>query len=76
MADIVAAIEAVVPAVAGRVTYDKQAPSTVMDIDDRPLEAALGRVAWMPLTDGVRRTIAHFQWAIQRGTLDVERALA
>ncbi len=76
MADIVAAIEAVLPGAAGRISYDPHAASTVSEIDDQPLEAALGRVEWTPLADGVCRTITHFQRAIHAGTLDVERALA
>jgi nucleoside-diphosphate-sugar epimerase len=76
MADVVAAIETAVPGAAGRITCDARAPSTVVDVDDRPLVDALGPIAWVTLADGVRWTIEHFQRAIRAGRLDVERALA
>jgi len=76
MQDIVAAIEVVAPEAAGRITFDPTTPPSISEIDDRPLEEALGPVEWIPLADGIRRTIEHFQAALRAGTLDVERALA
>ena len=77
VAEVVAAIEAAAPEMAGRVTFEP-APLGVgpEDVDGRPLEEALGAIDWVPLTEGVRRTIEHFRAAIRDGTLDVDRAVA
>ena len=76
MPEVVAAIEAAAPEMAGRITFDPQPLAVPDDIDGRPLEDALGPIAWTPFAEGVRRTIAHFRAAIEAGTLDIERALA
>jgi len=77
MAEVVAAIEAAAPEMVGRISFEA-APLGVgpEDVDGRPLEEALGAIAWVPLTEGVRRTIEHFRAAIRDGRLDVERAIA
>jgi nucleoside-diphosphate-sugar epimerase len=74
--EIVAAIEAVVPDMAGHITFDTNAFSGPADVDSRPLDAALDGIHWTPLVDGVRQTIDHFRAAVRAGTLDVERSLA
>jgi nucleoside-diphosphate-sugar epimerase len=74
--DIVAAIEAAVPEAAGSITFDPNAPSTIVSVDGRPLETVIGPITWTPLADGVRRTIEHFRAAVKAGTIDVDRALA
>jgi nucleoside-diphosphate-sugar epimerase len=75
MADVVAAIEAAAPAMVGRITYVADPLPVPEGVDGSPLEAQIGPVSWMPLDEGVRRTIEHFRAAAAAGTLDVERAI-
>jgi UDP-glucuronate 4-epimerase len=76
MDEIVAAIDAAAPDMAGRITFEPRALDTAPEVDDSALEAALGHTAWTPLTEGVRRTIEHFRAAASAGKLDVDRSLA
>lgn len=76
MAEVIQAIEAAAPEMAGQITYEPSAMPLPAEIDSQALEAALGRVAWVPLAEGVRRTIEHFRQAAHNGTLNVERAIA
>jgi nucleoside-diphosphate-sugar epimerase len=76
MAEVVAAIEAAVPEMAGKITYEVTPSPFAEDVDGHPLEAAIGRIEWRPFAEGVRQTIEHFRAAVAAGTLDVERAIA
>ncbi len=76
MEQIVAAIEAAVPEMAGQITFVPVPMPLPTEIDSQALEDALGAVRWLPLADGVRQTIEHFRRAVQAGTLNVERAIA
>lgn len=76
MTEVVQAIEAAAPEMAGQITFEPAPMPLPTEIDSQPLEAALGPITWIPLDKGVRQTIEHFRMAAQRGTLNVERALA
>jgi nucleoside-diphosphate-sugar epimerase len=69
MASVVAAIEAVLPDSAGRITFDP----TPLPLPAAPApgntEAVLGRPAETPLADGVEGTIRHFQRLLDQGRI-------
>jgi nucleoside-diphosphate-sugar epimerase len=76
MAEIIQAIEAAAPDMAGKITFNPAPLALPEQIDGQPLEAVIGRIPWLPLAEGVRQTIAQFQSAAAVGRLNVERALA
>ena len=59
--DVVAAIEAVVPEVRGRVEFDDVQLPFPEEMDSGGLEDLIGPVDWTPLVDGTRRTIEHYR---------------
>lgn len=75
VAEIIAAIEAAAPEMAGEITYNPSPLPYPAEVDDRAVNATLGPLAWRPLTDGVRETIAHFRAAAQADRLDYDRAI-
>ncbi len=76
MAEVVAAIETVVPESRGTITHETAAMALPEDVDGKPAEDALGPIGWRPFRDGVRQTIDAFRAAAAAGTLDVARAIA
>lgn len=76
VAEVVAAIEAAAPEMAGRITHEEAPLPVPEDIDGRALDEALGPIAWTPFRDGVRQTIEHFRAALRDGTLDIDRAVS
>jgi UDP-glucuronate 4-epimerase len=76
MAEVVAAIEAAAPEVAGTITFEPTQLPNPAAVDSRALDAAIGPTRWIPLAEGVRRTIEHFRAAAEAGRIDVERAIA
>jgi UDP-glucuronate 4-epimerase len=76
MADVVQAIEAAVPEMAGKITFEPAPMPYPTDVDRSAIEAALGDTGWRPFDQGVRETIEHFRAAAADGRLDVERAIA
>ncbi len=75
MEEIVAAIDEVVPGSAASISFDPTPLPHPSSADDSALNQALGPLAYRPLVQGVRDTIATFRKAIDRGRLDIERAL-
>ena len=75
MAEVVAAIEATAPEMAGQITFAPEPMPVPEAVDGEPLERLIGPIAWRPLADGVEETVAHFRRAAAAGTLDVERAV-
>ena len=75
MTEIVAAIEAAAPQMAGRITIEPRILDTPT-VDDSALEAALGHTEWIDLTSGVRQTVELFRSAVREGKVDVDRILA
>ena len=76
MADIVAAIEAAAPEMAGRITFEPKGLDTPSAVDDSDLEAALGHTEWIDLKTGVGQTVELFRSAVNEGKVDVDRILA
>src|SRR5690606_32809637 len=64
MADVVAAIEAVVPEMRGKITYGDTAIPVPEDVDGQPFEEAAGPIGWRPFGEGVRETIEAFRAAV------------
>jgi UDP-glucuronate 4-epimerase len=61
MQEVVDAIEAAAPAVAGRVTWEEGQLPFPDALEGRHLERLIGPIAHTPLADGVRATIEHFR---------------
>ena len=61
MQEVVDAIEAAAPAVAGRVTWEEGQLPFPEALQGRLLERLIGPITPTPLTDGVRATIEHFR---------------
>jgi len=60
MEEVVAAIEAAAPDVAGRITWDEGQLPFPESLQGTLLERLIGPVPRTPLADGVRRTVEHF----------------
>jgi UDP-glucuronate 4-epimerase len=69
MADVVAAIETVVPSARGAITYDPKPLALPASLDDSRLRTLLGHMPDTPLVDGVRTTIDIFREALADGRL-------
>ena len=64
MAEIVAAIEAVEPAMRDQITFEAAGLPFPVEMDDTPATAALGPLPRTPLAEGVARTIEIFKQAL------------
>jgi nucleoside-diphosphate-sugar epimerase len=76
MEQIVAAITAAAPGSAGTITFEPLQLPNPEAVDSRMLDEALGPIPWVPLAEGVRRTVEQFRAAAAAGRMDVERALS
>lgn len=74
--EIVDAINAALPDIAGKITINPTPLPVAAAPDEEPLQKLLGAIPWRPLGDGVGQTIEHFRQAVRRGRIDVERAIA
>jgi hypothetical protein len=63
MAEVVAAIEAAAPEVAGRITWADELLPFPDSLEATLLERLVGPPPRTPLAEGVRRTIEHFRRA-------------
>jgi len=75
MDEVVAAIEAAAPQARRTITFEPTQLPNPAAVDSGALDAALGPIGWVPLAEGVRRTIEHFQAAVEAGRMDVDRAI-
>ncbi|MCB0159443.1 MAG: hypothetical protein KDD83_15010 [Caldilineaceae bacterium] len=75
MDDVVAAIDAAAPAVAGRISYVPAPLPHPPTVDATPLDRAIGAQHYTPLSTGVAATVDHFRWAIAHDKIDVARVL-
>jgi nucleoside-diphosphate-sugar epimerase len=73
--NVVEAIDAAAPEMAGKITFEPIALPIPEGVDDTELNWALGPITWIPLIDGVQQTIAHFRRAAHAGRINVERAM-
>ena len=76
MGEIVAAINAAAPDMAGKITFEPIQLATPTEIDESMLVRALGPSNWRPLADGVRQTMEHFRQASAAGKVAVDQILA
>src|SRR6266536_2352707 len=61
MREVVAAIEAAAPDVAGRVTFEDVQLPFPEEMDTGGLEDVVGSIEWTPLAEGARLTIEHYR---------------
>lgn len=75
MEEVVAAIEAAAPEMAGQVTFEPTPLFTPDGVLAADLDAAIGPVGWRPLAEGVRETMDLARTAAAAGRIDLERAI-
>jgi hypothetical protein len=61
MAEVVAAIEAAAPEVAGQISWEEIPLPFPATVEMRALEHAIGPLSQPTLADGIKKTIAHFR---------------
>ena len=61
MAEVVAAIEAAAPAVAGKIRFEETGLPFPAQLEATALERAIGPLPRTPLADGVRQAVEHFR---------------
>jgi UDP-glucuronate 4-epimerase len=71
VAEIVAAIEAVVPEAKGLISYEEVELPFPARVDSSGLERFLGTLQQTPLLEGIRRSIETFRQALARNLLEV-----
>lgn len=76
VAEVVGAIETVVPVATGTITVADEPLSGPHEVDGSGLEEVVGPLSWRPLLDGVAQTVEHYRAAIDAGLVDVDRILA
>jgi UDP-glucuronate 4-epimerase len=69
MSELVAAIEAVVPAARGRITYEPVELPAPSRVDAKKVQAALGPIRLTPLADAVAESISTFRSGFERGLM-------
>lgn len=75
MEEVVAAIEAAVPAARGTITFEPKGLPFPEELDGAPLDRVIGPQRRTPLAEGVAHTVAHFQRLVEAGRLDPEEGL-
>lgn len=74
--EIVKAIDAAAPEMAGKITYNPTPLPVSSTQEEMPLKTLLGKLNWRPLGEGVKQTVEHFKKAVASGRIDVERAIS
>jgi UDP-glucuronate 4-epimerase len=75
MRDVVAAIEAAAPESAGRIDFDDVLLPFPAEVDATSFERLVGAIAETPFPDAVADAVARFRDLVDRGLVDVDRAL-
>ena len=75
MAEVVAAIEGVVPEAKGSITVAGMPLALPSNLDDSALKEAVPGIAWRPFAVGVEETVSAFRRLIASDAVDVERGL-
>jgi nucleoside-diphosphate-sugar epimerase len=70
MSEVIAAIEAVAPAVRGKITCDPKPLPFPAGTDDIALQAILGQLPFTPLQEGVAATVELFRCALKDGKIN------
>lgn len=73
--EVIDAIDAAAPEMEGKISAEPVVMPFPEDMDGTPLEAAIGKIAWRPMKEGVAQTIADFKAAIAKGRIDIDRAI-
>lgn len=73
MQDVVAAIGAAKPQMAGKLTYEEKGLAFPPDLDDTPLVKAIGALPNTPLIEGVTTTIGILEHAVAAGLLSAKQ---
>lgn len=73
--EVIAAIEAAAPEMAGKITNAPEPLFTPEGADGSQADAAIGPLHWRSLADGVSSTMEHVRRAVERGRIDLERAI-
>lgn len=76
MESVVRIINAAAPEAAGKITFNPEALQLASHVDGAPLEAAIGKLSWTPVEDGVHETIAIFRNAARAGKVNADKILA
>ncbi len=71
MGEVIAAIEAVAPAVRGQITCDPKPLPFPAGTDDTALRSLMGTLPDTPLQEGVAATVAMFKRALAEGKIAV-----
>ncbi len=69
MPEVIAAIEAVAPDMAGKLTYTEQSLPFPDEYEANPLEQLLGSLPYTPLADAVRDTVQRYRDLTARGVM-------
>jgi UDP-glucuronate 4-epimerase len=72
MPEVIAAIEAAAPEMAGQITFDDKALPFPEETDDSGLAEVIGNLKYTSLQEGVGQTVAHFRQSLQNGRIQVE----
>ena len=75
MREVVAAIEAAAPESAGRIVFDDVLLPFPAEVDATSFERLAGSIAETPFRDAVADAVARFRDLVDRGLVDVDRAL-
>ena len=70
MSEVVDAIVAAEPRVAGRITYEETPLPFAEAQNEQPLQNLLSEVPYTPLNEGVARTVDHFRQALAAGKIE------
>ena len=70
MSEVVDAIVAAEPRVAGRITYEDTPLPFAEAQNEQPLQSLLSEVPYTPLNEGVARTVDHFRQALAAGKIE------
>jgi nucleoside-diphosphate-sugar epimerase len=76
MESIVRFITAAAPEADGKITFNPEALQLASHVDGAPLEAAIGKLSWTPVEEGVNETIAIFRSAARAGKVSADKILA
>lgn len=69
MDEIVEAINAAVPEIAGKITFDPKPLALPEDVDAEPLNKVIGKAPFTPLKDAVAETVQIFRDAVASGLM-------
>lgn len=76
MTSVVQFIEAAVPEMLGKITFNPQPLDTAPDVDGKPLDDAVGKMNWVPMAQGVKQTIEMLRAGVAAGKVNVDKILA